>query len=220
MLVKWEGSNPNGQPWEDSWEPRGNLKHAAKDPHLKAKIEQLISALDVHTDVQEMDSDCEDELVAALGVQPVQNVQTGTPPATHKAKRHCTGAHNTPASDEWSDSGSGGEMWQERMAAEDAEVVAHGPELAAGPVPRPSNNSESSGAPAGSSEHPHERLVLSALRPLFDRSLHGEVGRPNPLAQNYLTRNSSMCFACFCSTCSGANKVAEAEIAEHLAAVH
>ena len=69
-------------------------------------------------------------------------------------------------------------------------MVAHGPELAAGPVPRPSDNSEteSSRAPAGSSEDPRERLVLSALRPLFDRSLHGEVGRPNPFAQNFLTQ--------------------------------
>ena len=48
LLVRWEGADPSGQPWADSWEPRGNLRHAAKDPQVKAKIEQLIASLEGH----------------------------------------------------------------------------------------------------------------------------------------------------------------------------
>ena len=45
--MRWEGIDPETQAqWNDTWEPRSNLAHAAKsDASLAARIATLISGL-------------------------------------------------------------------------------------------------------------------------------------------------------------------------------
>ena len=117
--------------------------------------------------------------------------QPKPPTTTHMRKRAARtggGAASSPVPPM-----GGGATSQEQMAAEDAEVVAHGPELAAGPAARrarPSGSGESSGAAAGTlrgrreysppprSEYPQgtrEWLVLRTLQSLYGQTDTEEV---------------------------------------------